>query len=338
MIRNVLFTLLTVSFLNATSQGITGSWEGIMDHEKLQLNVQLKNGRLCGYTYDHFLNDRSQFCRAYFTGTYDRESRIYTFTGTKFISNSGSHSLIRLKVRMERIKGEIVLRGIVATKSAFMNMMAMGGSTPIILRRVSKTPKPLADGMPVCETPDIRKPAPKPTVPTPLPKKQEPKKPVPPPVKKEEPKPITKPKTEPVTPKKVEQKKDTPAIAKPSVPSPGYKTRANKEIRRIEVDVPVIKIKVYDNGVVDGDTVSIYFNDKLIVDRQLLSESPIELELQLNESWSNNELLLYAHNLGSIPPNTAIIIVTAGKQRYELLSGQDLKQNSVLYFDYKPGR
>jgi hypothetical protein len=49
-----------------------------------------------------------------------------------------------------------------------------------------------------------------------------------------------------------------------------------------------------------------------------------------------NELVLFAENLGSISPNTAVVIVTAGNKRFELYSKADLQQNAVLKFIYKP--
>lgn len=318
MIRYLLVIFLSAIALPGITQNITGSWEGIMGIEKLQLNVEEKRGKLCGYTYDHWVGQPSEYCRAYFTGTYDASTKIYSFTGTRFISNSGSHDLIRLKLKRVPYNGGYVLQGYVLANSPF------SAPSPITLKRVSLKPRPLADGTPVCENAPTQR---KPPVPPAKPK---------PPVKPSEEKPKPQPPAPPVTPEKIQPKKDTAAIVKPQVPEPSYRTRINKEIRKIEVDVPRIKIAVYDNGVVDGDTVSIYFNGKLVVDKKLLSETPIEMELEVEEGVGKNELLLFAHNLGSIPPNTAVIIVTAGKQRYELLSGQDLKQNSVLFFEYKP--
>jgi hypothetical protein len=44
---------------------------------------------------------------------------------------------------------------------------------------------------------------------------------------------------------------------------------------------------------------------------------------------------MFAENLGSIPPNTALIVVTAGNKRYELRSKASLEENAVLLFEYK---
>jgi hypothetical protein len=46
--------------------------------------------------------------------------------------------------------------------------------------------------------------------------------------------------------------------------------------------------------------------------------------------------VLFAHNLGSIPPNTATVVVKSGGKRYELRSSASLTENAVLMLDYKP--
>ncbi len=80
---------------------------------------------------------------------------------------------------------------------------------------------------------------------------------------------------------------------------------------------------------------SVYFDGKLLVDKQRLSEKAIEVQIELQDN-DIHELTLFAENLGGIPPNTALIVVTAGSKRYELRSSADLKKNAVLLFEYRP--
>ncbi|HCY90447.1 MAG TPA: hypothetical protein DHV17_09340, partial [Chitinophagaceae bacterium] len=112
--------------------------------------------------------------------------------------------------------------------------------------------------------------------------------------------------------------------------------RKNKEMSRLVVNVRNINIKVYDNGVVDNDTVSIYYNGKLLVNKKRLTEDAINLNITLDEDADLHKITMYAENLGSIPPNTALVVVTAGKKRYELFSSANLEENAVLVFEYKP--
>jgi len=96
-----------------------------------------------------------------------------------------------------------------------------------------------------------------------------------------------------------------------------------------------INLKVYDNGTIDDDTVSIFYNGRLLVSKQRLSEAAIELNIDLDEGKILHEFTMFAENLGSIPPNTALIVVTAGDKRYELRSKASLEENAVLLFEYK---
>ena len=61
-------------------------------------------------------------------------------------------------------------------------------------------------------------------------------------------------------------------------------------------------IEYWDSKVVDGDIVSIYVNGVKQVDAWELGREKQKLDLKFKEG--KNDILLYAHNLGSIPPNT----------------------------------
>ena len=102
------------------------------------------------------------------------------------------------------------------------------------------------------------------------------------------------------------------------------------------VNTKNITLSVYDNAIVDGDSVSIFFNGKLLLSHQKLEEKPIILHIELDENRTRNEILLFAENLGSIPPNTALVVVTAGDKRYELFSKASLEENAVLVIEYRP--
>ena len=50
----------------------------------------------------------------------------------------------------------------------------------------------------------------------------------------------------------------------------------------------------------------------------MLTAKPISLTLALDEDVKENLITMYADNLGTIPPNTALMIVTDGDKRYEV--------------------
>ncbi|MFM6925840.1 MAG: hypothetical protein ACKOU7_10095 [Ferruginibacter sp.] len=111
--------------------------------------------------------------------------------------------------------------------------------------------------------------------------------------------------------------------------------RKNTEAGKITLDTKNISLSIFDNGVTDGDSVSIFFNGKLLMSHQLVSEKPIVLNLELDEKLIKNEIVLFAENLGSISPNTALIVVKSGDKRYELFSNADLEKNAVLVIEYR---
>ena len=114
------------------------------------------------------------------------------------------------------------------------------------------------------------------------------------------------------------------------------RNRKRNEVSRIPVSTKSIKLKVFDNGIVDNDTVTIFYNKKLLISKQKLSDRAIEIDLELDENVNLHEIIMYAENLGSIPPNTALIVVNAGDKRYELFSSASMEENAVLIFEYKP--
>ncbi len=124
----------------------------------------------------------------------------------------------------------------------------------------------------------------------------------------------------------------TEAVSKPAA----LAARKSTVFKRIPVSVTNITLNIFDNGTIDGDTISVYYNNKILVSNRRLSTKPITVNLMLDEKAAQHEIVLFAHNLGSISPNTALIVVNAGDQRFELKSSASLTENAVLLFEYKP--
>ena len=55
----------------------------------------------------------------------------------------------------------------------------------------------------------------------------------------------------------------------------------------------------------------------------------------IDDVKGTNELLMYAENLGSIPPNTALMVVTDASSRYEVRITSDLEKSGVIRFIHK---
>jgi len=106
------------------------------------------------------------------------------------------------------------------------------------------------------------------------------------------------------------------ALKEKIVPEPEFTRRTFLEGPLIEADSDSITLHLYDNGQVDNDTVSVFFNREPVVYKQKLSVTPIIIKLVLQPG--ENEIALFADNLGDIPPNTALCLIFAGGKRYDI--------------------
>lgn len=105
-------------------------------------------------------------------------------------------------------------------------------------------------------------------------------------------------------------------------------------VREIPVENDSISIALFDNGVIDGDSISLVYNNDVILTRQLLKSNPIVINLKIDRQKSN-ELAMYAENLGSIPPNTALMIITDGDKRHEVNVSSTKSSNGVVSFTFR---
>ena len=114
----------------------------------------------------------------------------------------------------------------------------------------------------------------------------------------------------------------------------GYENRRNNVLKTIKIENPTFQIELYDNGEIDGDSISVFYNGNLVVSHQRLSTKPIALTLSINDNYINNVITMYAENLGTIPPNTAVMIVRDGDKRYEVRMESDLGKSGTVIFTH----
>ena len=116
-----------------------------------------------------------------------------------------------------------------------------------------------------------------------------------------------------------------------------YEERETEVADEIVVESDSLQVDFYDNGEVDGDSISIFFNKQLVAFNRILSARAVHFTVGLDSTKEINEISMFADNLGSIPPNTALMIVYDGKKRYEIrLSSSFQKNASVLIRRKKP--
>ncbi len=117
----------------------------------------------------------------------------------------------------------------------------------------------------------------------------------------------------------------------PSLPKVDISSRKIETIRTVPVTGDSLVLSLFDNGSVDGDTVSVLINGKVIISRVGLLETAYNETIHLTPEMGDSiKIILYAENLGSIPPNTGLLVVRNGGQDYEIRFSGDLTKNSAI--------
>jgi hypothetical protein len=119
--------------------------------------------------------------------------------------------------------------------------------------------------------------------------------------------------------------KDEPAPARPQI------DKRKTEIQHtIYLDTSLIKLDMYDNGDVDGDIATLILDGNAIINNQLLSTKAASVTINISTDKKEHFLELYANNLGSIPPNTALVVLTCNRKRYEINLSSNGTQNGTV--------
>lgn len=138
-----------------------------------------------------------------------------------------------------------------------------------------------------------------------------------------------------------DRKKDTPIVKweKPPVsqgPIPKVLLeRENKLIKTIYTNEKSFTVEIFDNGTIDNDTISLYHNNKLMISHGKLTYTPLKLKIDCSDENQRHELIMVAENLGEIPPNSALMVITAGKKRYEIFLVSNEQRNAKVVVEYK---
>ncbi len=106
-------------------------------------------------------------------------------------------------------------------------------------------------------------------------------------------------------------------------------------IQEIRVDTGVVKLDFYDNAQIDGDSITVTVNNQVLVSNQRLGLKPVSMEIKVSLDNPEQEVTMVAENLGTIPPNTALLIVTAGNKKYQLFLASNVKKNAQVRFIYE---
>lgn len=104
--------------------------------------------------------------------------------------------------------------------------------------------------------------------------------------------------------------------------------------RNIEVHSEEITIQVYDKNEIDGDSISLYYGDSLIVQHLALVKKKVSFTIRVDKS-KPRQIVLFAENQGSVPPNTACVIIKDGRNSTEVVLQSDFKYCDSIMLTYK---
>ena len=349
----LLFLPLLILSQSTWSQDLTGIWRGYFitsgfDQYKFELQIKQNKSGITGVSYSYL--NTVFYGKATLTGSYNKDGKKAVIREIKTVElrmSLGSSACI-MKCLFEYSKSgkEEFLEG---TYTSVFEKDGIGhekgedcGGGKVFLRKVTTSDfyvEPFLRNTPRTTAPRTTEPKPpaaKPPVVT--------KPPVNNPVTKPKTNTTTKPNTNTVTtkPKTIpadtaKKKPDLPPVVKKEVPvvTPNaLKTRANELVKTFEVHEENITVKLYDNGEIDDDTISVYMDKKLVLSAKRLTASPLVIRIKMDEDNSEHELVMVAENLGRIPPNTSLMIVESGEQRFDVRITSTEQKNAVVRFRY----
>jgi hypothetical protein len=335
--------LLAVLLLGCTithAQMITGVWKGKVGSGlkpgKLELKLIQRGDSLFGtsYYYESPNNYRRYVVKGYFNQQTNEvvwwdDELIEAKTGRIAITSPGAVPLLMEADFNCPGGGVMMLDGKAVTKEEQKNKgdlhldkveqpqfvdewnfvidnYTVGANDPYFIDSVATIHK--------TKQPEVVAVTPAPAIVTEQPKREEPK-----------PEPVIV-QTQPTIPKEtqpVPKTENKPPVKEPAVIVTKAPTIKEKFIERKKVlttELPLlgdtIEIHFYDNAEIDGDSISLFMNNRLVFEHVKLSDKPYVVKFAVTELTESNELVMVAENLGAIPPNTSYMIAYVNGVRY----------------------
>lgn len=115
----------------------------------------------------------------------------------------------------------------------------------------------------------------------------------------------------------------------PVINNPMIIKRTTEIIDALEVTGDSVLLSLYDNGEIDGDTVSVFLNNELVLTKVGLRAQAFKHTIAIKPG-EVVQLTLFAENLGSIPPNTGLLVITTNEQRYQVNFSSTLNKSSSI--------
>ena len=321
--RNIIFVFAFILTFSCTytlqAQQITGVWKGKMGNNKVEVKIIQKGDSLTGSSY--YYSSANNYRRYSIKGYFDADNNSVVWWDDQLIEDKGSTLFGKGKTPLLSVAdfncpggGEMYLDGkatakenpndpkgaVDLTKVAgpsfrdewdnLINNYTIGTNDPDIIDSVELIALTPAQTIPEKLFPGEKNAQP---------------------VYRPSPAVVMIPNV-----KEPEIKKEQPVIKTLTIEE---KFTSRKKILTTEIPVSgdSIELRFYDNAEIDGDSISLFLNDQLLFKNIRLTEKAYTIKISVKELGAENELIMVAENLGSIPPNTSYMVALVGDKRYE---------------------
>jgi len=325
-----------MSFLFAQAQMITGVWKGKINRQKVEVKIIQNGDSLTGTSY--YYESASNYRRYSIKGYFDPNTNSAVWWDDQLLDEKAGRFSISIPGKMpllsradfncpggskmmldgkaadkeneENIKGDVDLDKTTNTQfedewDFVIDNYTVGTNDPDIIDSISH----IAQRPPAIQENTATVIAEKPT---------------PPPPAKEKPVivAITTPKEKPIQKNETPRQEPTPIVkvaepVKPPTIEEKFSTRTKTFIKEIPVSGDSIELRFFDNAEIDGDSISLFLNDKLLFSHIRLTGNAYSIKLAVSDLNDSNELIMVAENLGAIPPNTSYMVAIVNNQRYD---------------------
>jgi hypothetical protein len=115
-----------------------------------------------------------------------------------------------------------------------------------------------------------------------------------------------------------------------------FKTREKIIAAEIPVAGDSIELRFYDNAEIDGDSISLFLNGRLLFEHIRLTEKAFTIKIPSASFADTAELVMVAENLGTIPPNTSYMVALSGSRRYEARLASTERSSAFIRLKKEP--